>query len=233
MWNARIKLACLVLAFSPSTFALIQFGSQFLVERQTRDALAPHLILESSQVQPLVWSFGSIAHLSQKDLESFSYRGQLEWNCFPFLGFGTRLNQRVHFSETLSRTTLTAWLQIKMEILQSLRFHFLGGWYHRWVGLRRMSLIPYSSTLEHSQSDFVTQLGIEARLSSQWSHLLQVATLDEWDTFNLNNPFVESRTTFRNLESESYWVASLRYQLLLGFGHLDRLILGLAYGAQW
>jgi len=233
MWNARIKLVSFLFALSHPTFALIQFGSQVLMERQTRDALAPHLILESSQTQPVVWGFASIVHLSQKDLESLSYRAQIDWNWLPFLSLGTRLNQRVHFSETLSRTTITAWLQMKLALLQSLHLHFLGGWYHRWVGLRRMNLIPYSSTSELAQSDFVTQLGFEARFSSNWSHLLQVATMDEWDTFNLNNPFIESRTTFRNSESKSYWAASLRYQLLLGFGHLDRLILGLAYGAQW
>jgi hypothetical protein len=100
------------------------------------------------------------------------------------------------------------------------------------VQLESASLFPVITKSSFSEHDFSTEIGFLTQIS-QIKLGLRVATFDELEVYNLNNPFVES-VFFLPTESEKdCWSLTMRYQLTLGFGRLDRILVGLNYLKDW
>jgi len=137
-----------------------------------------------------------------------------------------RSMNRINFTRKLSHFVLTPQIEIHGSIGPVYLF-LSGGIYKRWVSLSKKNAFPLFQATDFSDWDFATQFGILTTFSSQWMWLNRVSTFDEVDTFNLNNPFVESALLFRKSRSAWVWGLTSRYQLTLGFGRLDRLMFGL------
>jgi hypothetical protein len=101
------------------------------------------------------------------------------------------------------------------------------------VVLNHLNLIPFSNETSFSQFDYATELGFTMPLSPHLKGLMKISTFDPWEVYNLNNPFIETSFYLGAPENPSQWLATFRYQLLLGFGRLDRLTFGLTYLMQW
>ena len=233
--NVRAKLILTLFLFLPffQAFAStheLYFGAQLNQENSYRDTLNPSVDYRHNPLAWLEMKTGAGLLFSTQDLESFNYRFEIIAQPSPWLSFLVRGSQRAQLPESFSRTCLLGLVQLQASLGTDFLLFASGGFYQRWVFLNQAHLFPFGSGLSFSQYDFATELGFAYPISSTLRGLMKIATFDPWEVYNLNNPFVETSFYFSRPEASSKWLATFRYQLLLGFGRLDRLTFGLTYG---
>jgi len=236
--NAKVKTFFLLSVFFPlvGLFASpheLQFGSLVSKENTYRDTLNPFLDYHHNPLSWLQMKAGTGLLVSVKDLEGLNYRFEATATPVPWLSFIIRGSQRAQFPEAFSRTSFLGLTKLQVSPWKEFSFFASFGFYKRWIVLDHANLIPFVNQSSFSQDDFATELGFTSTLSSNLTSLLKVATYDPWEVYNLNNPFVETSFYFGAPEATHKWLATFRYQLLLGFGRLDRMTFGLAYLTQW
>ncbi|MFM8269954.1 MAG: hypothetical protein ACKN9V_07175 [Pseudomonadota bacterium] len=236
--NGKVKSVLLLCVFLSSlSFCApsdeLYLGIQFSKENTYRDTLNPSLDYFHNFFPWAHTRMGTSLLVSTKDVEGLIYRFDLTLEPTSWFGFFLKGAQRTHFPEGLSRTSLLGLATIQVSPWNLFSFFFSAGWYKRWTVLTHSSLIPFSNPASFSQYDWATEIGIRTTLTKDLSGLFRIATFDPWDVYNLNHPFIESAFTWGPAESKSKWIATFRYQLLLGFGRLDRLTFGLSYLLPW
>ena len=165
--------------------------------------------------------------LSKKDLENWSYSLGTVLPLFSFVSTSMRLSQENWLGSSTAVSTLLFLLQFQSRPLSSIRLFLQGGWYRRFVTLNNAHFLPGFWGSNYSEHDFAVALGTEIRWSPSLTSQAKVATLEEISVFNLNNPFIEAAVAYWPTESIS-WSLYSRYHLLLGFGRMDSLKVGLA-----
>ena len=234
MLSGRLKFPfCLLLflIFSDTSHAY-QFGLQYQAESTYRNTVGSFLVIPVLSKSDWTLEAASAVFISSKDWEVFSNRLEGQWKVSSGISLGARLGHRVELPEPFSRSTLLGYLRLTPPSMGPLSVFFLGGWYYRIIQLEKMSVLPFLGSNSLSQQDFATELGVQLNLSSALSWKLAVATFDEMEVYNLNHPFVESSLKIRDLDSSTEWRATVRGQLVLGFGRLDRLIFGMSYSTR-
>lgn len=230
MLSATRKAFCFFI-LSSITFGQTQAGLQYHNENTYRSTTGPLVIYDIPISEEWSGRLGGGLAFSSQDFEAITYASQINYKPLAWTNLSIRLSHRMNLPETFSRSSLLAAAQIKGSLLPSLQFFGLIGWYKRFVQLRQAQAIPTFSQISFTEHDLATEFGFSTAFSSHFEWVAKVATFDEVDTFNLNNPFIESTLIFIPNEGTSRWFATSRYQLLLGFGRLDRLTLLVGY--QW
>lgn len=219
----------IILLFFCRSSNAYQLGIQYQSESTYRNTFGPYLIY------PIVsnphWDLqgGSTVLFSNKDWEVVSNRLEAIIPIRNGIKVGTRLGHRVQLPEPFSRTSALGYIRWDAPSMGPVSFYFLGGWYYRFVQLDKVSIVPFVGRVSFSQQDFCTNLGFNISLTSSTSWKLALSTMDEMEVYNLNHPFIESSWGIVDPISQSQWLATIRSQVLLGFGRIDRLVFGLSY----
>lgn len=142
-----------------------------------------------------------------------------------FLRFGLRLSQNYLLPETVSQSDFLLSVRAKSPAFIGVSLFAGAGWYKRYVLLRRVSIPAVPVRSSYSEHDFAFELGLNIFESSATFIQIKAATFNAVEVFNLNNPFGEIELGHRFSESLTLSIFS-RYQILLGFGRLDRFSMG-------
>lgn len=164
--------------------------------------------------------------VSSKDLESLRFGISARFPLFSFFEFVTRFSQQTFFPESFSTSELFFLGRlISPEIWIPVRFFAAAGWYKRYNQLAKTTFpaVPFRNSL--SEHDFSFEIGLSAFESSPYFFTTRVATFDGSEAFNLNHPYAEIEIGHRLSENLTLALFS-RYQILLGFGRMDRLLGG-------
>ncbi|NBT59795.1 hypothetical protein EBT16_13525 [bacterium] len=238
MLSAKAK-PLLLLFFLNSVLALcsplheLQLGLQATYESSYRDSAGPFFDYSYSPYSFLKTKFCSGLLWSRSEMESITYCSESEFRATSWLSFLVRGSHRSQIRDTFSRTSVFGLGRIRALSGRPISFFASGGWYHRWVYLEQAHLFPGLHPTSFAQNDLVVELGVTLPMSASVDGLLRLATFDTWEVYNLNNPFVESSFLIGDKNKSEKWLATLRYQLLLGFGRLDRLTFGFFYTNRW
>lgn len=234
MLSAKLSLFFFLafIFFSQSASGSLQTGLQFVSENTYRNTLNPIVVFEPKTAFWLSPRFSVGSGFSDKDWETFGYRMDLDIPLFDFFSISLRMGQRLQLPETFSRTSLLGFARLETTLFERLSLFFAGGWYKRWVQLNRASILPLAGTTSFSEHDFATELGLLLKFTRTQIGL-RVATFDELDVYNLNNPYIESRIFLPASSPQGRWSLLCRYHLSLGFGRLDKLTTGISYWLVW
>lgn len=234
MLSVRLSSFFLVilLFFSNLATGSLQTGLQFVAETTYRNTLNPLLVFEPKKKLWFGPRFSLGAGFSDKDWEQIGYRIDLDTQPLGGFSLSLRLGQRLQLPETFSRTSWLGLVRWDTTLFEKLSLFFSGGWYKRFVQLERTSILPLAGSPSFSEHDFATELGFLVDFTGTQLGV-RVATFDELEIYNLNNPFIESRIFLPGSSPLERWSLTLRYQLSLGFGRLDRFTTGISYGLDW
>jgi len=165
--------------------------------------------------------------LSTKDFESWGYAAGAKLAWLPLLANSVRLSQENGLGASTASSTLLFLGEIKGRPFGSLELFLIGGWYRRFVTLNKAHFLPALVGSNFSEHDFALNFGLAIDWSDSISTLFKVATFEEISVYNLNNPFIHAEISFNSLETLKITLYS-RYKLLLGFGRLDSLTVGVS-----
>lgn len=131
-------------------------------------------------------------------------------------------------------TTFMARGGIDREVISGVRAFLYFGFWFRETGVSEASLIPNIGTSFASERDVGIRLGTRFEFSPSFASTLELATWEELEIYNLHNPFVQWtwHTSTKNFFFSNVDVF-LRYQILLGFGVWDRVVVGLRAGVPF
>lgn len=229
MW--KNKLSCFLFIFSFSLQASemdLQFYDESMMDNQ--------LGIFTSFSKPLRKNIEIIAggrlFRTSTEWTRFEYKLDSKFFIFPWALFQVRAAHRLKLPAEFSDTTLMPQFELSAH-LKRFKFFVSAGLYYRFVSVTRGSLIPFYRETDFSDWDFATQFGVSTVLTSQLTWLNRVSTFDEVETFNLNHPFIESSLFWKKPQKSLTWGLLTRYQILLGFGRLDRLMVGLSVGKDF
>jgi hypothetical protein len=171
----------------------------------------------------LEFGAGTRATVSRSDLEAIEYKAEI---AVPFAGFlrpSVRLQQDYRLADTLSVSHLLFALQFEARPFAGVRLFVTPAWYKRFTHLNKVVFLPILRN-SYTEHDFAGAIGLEVE-TTDWRFLAEAATFEEISVYNLNNPFAEIRVGHPIAGID--WSLFSRYQILLGFGRLDRLSFGL------
>lgn len=233
MLSVRVKALLLLFFISFFSFSAplneLGIGIQLAKENSYRDTGAPFFDFLYRTTPYLNLKLGTGIFISTKDIEGLIYRIEAETSPLPWLSLIFRSAQRSQFPEGFSHHSLLGAARVYGSPWSGISLFLTLGWYKRWGFLKSASPFSFLTGASFSQDDLATEIGMSASLYPSLEGKLKIATFDPWETYNLNNPFVETSFCFGNPESQDKWLATLRYHLLLGFGRLDRLTFNVFY----
>ncbi|NDG28365.1 MAG: hypothetical protein EB120_14455, partial [Proteobacteria bacterium] len=227
MWNAIARLF-LPFCLSLTLFADTQAGFQYFSENTYRDTLGPLIVNRAAFNERWRGSLTTQFGFSSSDWEFVSFAYQSEFKLFSRLTLSARLSHRIHLPEPFSRTGLLFGGRAETPSLWGITGFGTVGWYRRFAQLRNATVIPVFFESSFSEHDFATEIGLDAELFQRWRLLTKVSTIDETETYNINNPYVEVSLIYKS-DGLSRWLATARQQLSLGFGRVDRTVFCLSY----
>lgn len=163
--------------------------------------------------------------LSAKDVENTLLGMNATYALLSWVELETTLSQLYLFRTTASIANYFLVARAYTPTLLSTRFFIGGGWYKRFVSLGSVTLPALAFRSSFSEHDFVAEMGLCWGEKENLFGILKAATFDKTQSYNFNNPFgeVEIGTRFSKSLTLSAFV---RYQILLGFGRLDRMLMG-------
>lgn len=175
-------------------------------------------------------NMGARLKQSEWDLSHLGYAAELQAQAFSFLSFHARLSHMNRLSHTISTTCLLGFMRLSFSPFSFVSFFASSGHYLRKTELATVTVVPVLFGESLSDHDFIGEWGFESTYGN-YNFRLKVATFEEIEIFNLNNVFFEARLRYSPPnESFEYFLLS-RYKFLLGFGHLDEVVLGA--GLKW
>lgn len=218
----------IVILFLVSRFvgaSQFEFEGQFLYSPVESDAVAQGGSYSTMLTRYLYTKLGARIASSAWQLDRVEYAGTLSYFPVTWFSVSTRITQRSLLSTGSGASDLLTTGRLDKDF-----FSFLGafvefGWYERWIHLRTKPILPALSSVSARDRDLAARFGLRIIPIQPLAVTISAGTIEDILVFNLNNPFMELRTTFHARDWEIF--AFSRYKLLLGFGRLDELCLGL------
>lgn len=229
---------CLKVSFLAFFFSLSIFASRFSLDGQyeakntQRDLNHLTALIEPGTLLGLRLQGVARLSTSSKDLETLGYGASVSLPLIPLIELSVRLSNENWLSSTTSMSHLLFLAQLRTNLFSSLELFITGGWYKRFVKLNKPYLLPNLVGSDFTEHDFALALGTQVFWTPELSTLFKVATFEELSVYNLNNPFVQGQISFTPGTKSGTWSLYARYRLLLGFGRMDSLTLGLSYNFQ-
>ena len=166
--------------------------------------------------------------LNWKNVNTLDYGGTLKESLCSAANIQLRMSQHNLLDSTASLTHLLLIGEGRIPFFSYFSLFARVGWYERWGRLSNVIILPTPFFGDFRQHDFALAIGTEVPISSDWTFKATVSTFDHWEVYNLNNPYAEGELT-QNLSDGTSIAVLFRYQVLLGFGRWDRLMLGVHY----
>jgi hypothetical protein len=223
-----LKVFLFSLFFSFSVFASqISLDGRFEVQNTQRDLSHLTAIYESNPLLGL--NFQGLARLSTslKDLETLGYGASASLPLFSVFEFSTRISNENWLNSTTSLSHLLFLAQLRFNLFSVLELFFSGGWYKRFVKLNKPYLLPNLVGADFTEHDFAVALGTQIFWTPRLTTLFKVSTFEDLSVYNLNNPYIQAQLFYQPSPEGGTWMVYSRYKLLLGFGRLDSLSVGL------
>lgn len=222
----RVNVLLLILFLS-----LPAFSVTFSLEHKWNTASPNFLGVGILQKQPLFFEkvsaqLGLKTTFSSKDLISGNATIQFFYAPLDWVSINARLNQILLFSNTITQTQ-TGVLATLSPSLGPITFFTTLGWYRRWTTLRKVTVLPSLLSSSFSEHDAILGLGIGWKITPSKELQLRVGNYEDFEIFNINNPFIEFKMMDSAIYEDTVFSFFLRYQILLGFGRMDRFIVGL------
>lgn len=223
MW--KNKLSFFLVLFSTSINAT-QVGLQYYDESAFEDQVGILASYSQSSRKNLLFEGGVRFLRNAHDWTRFEYKLDTQWFFLPWASLYLRFSHRLKHPNKFSDSTLMPRLELSGQ-LSRFKFFVSVGMYYRLASVSKGGSFPFQAKTDFSDWDFATHFGLETKLFNQFIWVNRVSTFDELETFNLNHPFIESAFFWRQSPQSFSLGISTRYQILLGFGRLDRFMVGL------
>lgn len=189
------------------------------------DALAPGIRFAGNFSDAWRWSTAAQVALSPKDLRHFVYQGALAYSPWTPLAVRLSLFHQILPGIGAGATGLLATLNGDGNLGAGFGIFGSFGWYERLSQASGAGLLPLPSSGAEREHDFAFRLGARAQLAEQWTTMVETASFDDYEVYNLNGPYFQVAVDHRPAEGE-LWRAFARYGLLLGFGRLNEFVVG-------
>ncbi len=160
-------------------------------------------------------------------LHSFHYKGEIAYRVLPFLQVKSRLHHGYRFSNPTSVTHFTLSAHFEEEITGLLLGSLELGWYERFSRVDGGLPIPIFFSNPRREHDPIIQMGLGIQWNEDWRLWTDLATFDEIEVENLNNPYVGLRLQYQ-WPSVGEFTTFFRYKILLGFGRWNQLVMGVS-----
>lgn len=220
-----LNLALILAVLTTSAHADSQIDVRYLVSSSHVNTTSYSALFEAPLVGEITGEAGVRLSTSLTDLQVLQYKGEVSYAPLSFFRLALRLHHANRMQETTSTSHLLATAGLDGNIIGPLGAFFTVGWYERFSRLNRPLVVPTfnGGRREH---DIAVTMGFRVQATEQLSSVFTVATIDEIEIHNLNNPFMEGRLEYGLPDVEGHAFLFFRYKLLLGFGRWDELIGG-------
>lgn len=166
-----------------------------------------------------------LSHTVPEILRGFDYKGEIQLRPIPFFYLGTRFAQRNYLPESTSASQLLFTANLDGDIFPFLGFFGSFGYFFRFPLLNKSTILP-NFRASYTEKHFAFQFGFRIYPSDSLILSTRLATYDEMDVFNLQNPFFQGDLEYLLAGDSLSATMQFRYSLLLGFGRMDEWMLG-------
>ncbi len=190
------------------------------------DALAPGFQYEARVASALLFSGAAQLAFSPREVRHLVYQAGLSYAFFPVLRLETSVFHLVLPAAGAGWTGLVGKFAFDVPISTNW-FDVYGafGWYERFSQAFGAGILPLPASHAEREHDLLFRLGTRARVADRWTIQFETASFDEYEVYNLNGPFLQAAADYAAAPDET-WRGYARYQMLLGFGRLNELIVG-------
>lgn len=217
-----------------SIFSVLAHATQFEFEGQfTYSPIEPDTFAQGARYltqisDSLRSTLGARLASHARGPDRLEYAAMVSYSPIAWLSANARIVQRSLLSSGTGTSEALLTGRIDAPLLSFFEAFLEFGWFERWLHLRSIPVLPAISEVSLRDRDLAARFGIHILPVRQLRLTSSVGTIEDIIVFNLNNPFMELRASWRNAGWELYGFA--RYKLLLGFGRLDELCIGLGLG---
>lgn len=209
----------------------LEFYERFNASTSLPDTFDQTLIVDDELFPALRAALGVRLAETTWSVRSLAAKGELEANAFGILKAQVRLSHTFLRPENIGSTTLLMRMGLEAYPIRYLGVFGWFGWYERFTLLSGVTYLPNFSAGSVRDRDFVGEFGLGSKITDDITITAKMSTLDEIETYNLNNPYFQAAVGF-NPPGEKYELTAFaRYRVFLGFGRLHDLTLGFAIRA--
>jgi hypothetical protein len=159
------------------------------------------------------------------NLNAVEYKGEILLHVLEPLTIAMRISQSDYVAIQAGTTVIHFRADAHFGFADVIEGLVSFGWYERMWQLSGTPILPPFSGI--SDHDILGLLGIGIKATPEWMLHLTLANFeDSINTFNLNNPFAQAAVDYHPIQKNWSLYAAFRYRILLGFGHLDELLIG-------
>jgi len=170
---------------------------------------------------------GGRGYTTLTQVRSLHYMGEAIYSPVSFFSLRARIHHAYRFQEPTSTTNATIGGILGGNIFDFLSIHFETGWYERFGRIDRGLPFPTFFASPRREHDFVMAFTLGVRPVDELLIEAQMATFDDIEVENFNNPFIQTKAEYDWTEVGKFAVF-FRYKLLGGFGRWDELIGGIS-----
>lgn len=160
------------------------------------------------------------------NISSFSYKGDLVANYLYVLQTRVRVNATNSLLDGTGTTTPMAIQYVRGKLFGVVELFAGIGWQFRFTTLSGAPIFPALTAGGMDDQGYVADIGFGIFPIEEFSFYANLSSYEEIAIFNIHNPFV--RVEFDYLQKPQGITYSLigRYRILLGFGRMDDLMIG-------
>lgn len=203
----------------------IQYDLRYQALSSQINQLTPQAIYSTPVIGRVQAELGSNLSLSSRNIQQFSYKGELSFSPLDWFALKTRLSHAVFFPEHTSMGSFLATAKLDVPIFSFFGFFGSFGWYERLSYISELTAFPLLQSSDFTDHDFAFTFGIRISPARRWSGDLFIGTYDEMEVFRLNNPYFQATVNYQYSSLISLQT-HFRYRILLGFGRLDEFMFG-------
>ncbi len=190
------------------------------------DSLSPGVRYQNELTPNLPYTFAAQMAFSPTQIRHLVYQAGIAYfPLWPVLKIETTLFHAVMPTFGAGWTGLTAKAAFDTPVVGNFDVYGAFGWYERFSQASGISVLPIPGSQSEREHDFLFRFGLRYHFSDFWRAQFETASFDEYEVYNLNGPFFQAAVDHVPAPGD-VWRAYARYQMLLGFGRLDELVVG-------
>ncbi len=162
-------------------------------------------------------------------LQTLDWAADFHLPLYDFLKPAIRIFNISQLANGTHHAGLLAYVKGATPSLYGVVFFLNLGWFERWVTLKNAFPVPFWGGTSYHEHELATAFGFRVDTLNPWAMELKVATYDDFDPHNLNEPFFQITLARAEKETASSWFVFYRNDLLLGFGRTGSWRVGVGY----
>lgn len=226
--NVCLKSFCLALAFfglGNAKAASFQYDMRYHDSLLLANTVTPSGLYMSAILPNVPYDLGARAHLSDGGLARMDYQGEISYYPLSWAYASLRLTHNMLVSSKANFTNILGVVGFNTNDAYIVSVFGSFGMYARFFDVSGLTPMPSLFSPSTKDTHFAMTFGLRVSPLNRWWTQLSVGTYDEFEAFNLNNPFFFASISHQ-LEANLRVRAYARYKILLGFGRLDELMFG-------